>query len=124
LNTEFGKIRSEMNATKEDQTPLQKKLESFSEVISKIILIICVLVWAMNLGHFNDKVHGGGKAVWLKGAFHYFKIAIALAVAAIPEGLPVVITTCLALGEFRYSKYREYLKVWNFLIFYFFLLFS
>jgi Ca2+-transporting ATPase len=92
----MGKIQAGVTeaAKEKEQTPLQNKLEEFGDQLSKMIGLVCIAVWAINYKHFNDPMHGS----FYKGAIYYFKIAVALAVAAIPEGLPTVITMCLAIG--------------------------
>jgi len=94
-NTAIGDIHESITAQISQPTPLKEKLNDFGDMLAKVITGICVLVWLINIQHFNDPSHGNS---WTKGAIYYLKIAVSLGVAAIPEGLAVVITTCLALG--------------------------
>jgi Ca2+-transporting ATPase len=102
MSTEIGKIQAAVTeaAGEEEKTPLAQKIDAFGELLAKVIFGICVVVWAINYKHFFDPVHGSMVA----GMIYYFKIAVALAVAAIPEGLPAVITTCLALGTRKMAQ--------------------
>lgn len=91
LSTEIGKIAQIVRETKEEKTPLQKKLSAFAQLMTLIIGIICVFIFA-------EGVLVGKEPLLM------FETAVAVAVAAIPEGLPVAMTVILALGMQRILK--------------------
>ncbi|TVU18187.1 hypothetical protein EJB05_34267 [Eragrostis curvula] len=105
MATEIGKIHAQIHeaSQEDDDTPLKKKLNEFGEALTKIIGLICALVWLINVKYFltfdlDDNWVPRNVRFSFGKCTYYFEIAVALAVAAIPEGLPAVITTCLALG--------------------------
>lgn len=91
MNTELGKIAGLLQETEEMETPLQKRLDEFGHKLVYFTLAIVVIVFFME--------------IWRGGEFlETFLIAVSLAVAAIPEGLPAVVTIALALGVNRMVK--------------------
>lgn len=110
METEIGKVHKQIYVASqsEEDTPLKKKLNDFGEVLTKMIGVICVFVWLINFKYFLSWENVDGWPRKFKFSFekctYYLKIAVALAVAAIPEGLPAVITTCLALGTRKMAQ--------------------
>ncbi len=91
FKTELGKIAKELESIEHEQTPLQKQLRFLGNYLTIGILVICLLIFAISF-------------LQTKNILDSFIGAIALAVAAIPEGLPAIITITLALGTRRMLK--------------------
>lgn len=113
MATEIGRIHSQIHEASQadDDTPLRRKLNEFGEALTVIIGAVCAVVWVINVRYFLTWEYDAGRWWWptrvgfsFEKCTYYFKIAVALAVAAIPEGLPTVITTCLALGTRKMAQ--------------------
>lgn len=102
MDTQFGKIQAGVTeaAATQVKTPLAIKLDDFGETLTVIIGVICLAVWIVSIPKMNDPSFDN---VW-QGGIYYAKVAVALGVAAIPEGLPAVITLCLSLGTRRMAE--------------------
>jgi Ca2+-transporting ATPase len=97
MNTEMGKIAGLLASTDSDKSPLQKQLDTLAHSLAKLAGVIVALVFIIGL------ISGDSLS-------DLFLTAVALAVAAIPEGLPAVTAVTLAIGVTRMAKYNAIVK--------------
>ena len=89
MHTQLGLIATMLQAVEEEETPLQKKLDQLGKILGWGTLVICAIVFAVGI----IRTHGS-----LQEIVDMFMIAVSLAIAAVPEGLPAIVTISLALG--------------------------
>jgi len=97
MQTEIGQIATMIQQVEPESTPLQQKLEEFGKQLGILALIVCALIFVVGLIR-------GEKLIEI------FMISVSLAVAAIPEGLPAIVTIVLALGVQRMAKQRAIIR--------------
>lgn len=100
--TQIGAIGSSMTneSLENKKTPLTEKLDELTNHLSIIIGSICAVIWMVNIPNFKNPAF----KEWYFGALYYSKVAVSLGVAALPEGLPAVITMCLFISSKQLSK--------------------
>jgi Ca2+-transporting ATPase len=91
MDTEIGKIAKIINETSDGLTPLQKRLSDLGKLLGIIAVVLCVLLFVLAVVQKRDLLE-------------MLITAISLAVAAVPEGLPAVVTIVLAIGVQRLVK--------------------
>lgn len=101
MNTEMGKIADALTKAEDSETPLQKKLNQLSKVLTWLVLGICVVIFGVQL------IKTGINADTIVDTF---MVAVSLAVAAIPEGLAAVVTVVLSIGVTLMSKRKAIIR--------------
>ena len=96
-DTEIGKIATMIQSFEEELTPLQKKLNQLGKVLGITTIIVCLAVFGIGMLQGRD-------------ALEMFMVSISLAVAAIPEGLPAIVTIVLAIGMNKMVKRHAIVK--------------
>ncbi len=99
MQTEFGKIAELVQTAEEEETPLERKLDSFAAKIARVVVAVCAVIFALEA--FDVITTGVLKA---EGFIQAFLSSISLAISAVPEGLPAIVTITLALSAREYAK--------------------
>ena len=105
MKTEMGKIADALTTAKKELTPLQIKLNELSGILTKLVLAICVIIFAVDLIRHGSEL-GSNPGMILDT----FMVAVSLAVAAIPEGLVAVVTIVLSMGVTKMSKRQAIIR--------------
>ena len=105
MKTEMGKIADALTTAKKELTPLQMKLNELSVILTKLVLGICVVIFAVDLIR-----HGGELGSNPEMILDTFMVAVSLAVAAIPEGLVAVVTIVLSMGVTKMSRRQAIIR--------------
>ena len=100
MNTEMGKIADALENAKEDETPLQIKLNQLSKFLTVLVIGICAVIFAVGL----FRAYGSEAGITGDTFLSTFMVAVSLAVAAIPEGLAAVVTIVLSIGVTNMSR--------------------
>jgi Ca2+-transporting ATPase len=104
MRTQIGLIAEMIQSYEEEDTPLQRKLEHLGKVLGTVCIAICAIVLVYGLlrdTHLTEVLDTGFLNYWRaeqKDIVNLFLTAVSLAIAAVPEGLPAIVTICLALG--------------------------
>ena len=105
MDTEMGKIADALQQSDDEKTPLQKKMGEISKVLTKVVVGISVFVFLFGIIKTGDFT---GTHI-----LDTFLVAVALAVAAIPEGLPAVVTIVLSIGVTSMAKRQALIRKLN-----------
>ena len=106
MDTEMGKIAGALSEAKDELTPLQVKLDELSHILTKMVIVICLVIFAVDVLR-----HGfGNMAEEPTILLNTFMVAVSLAVAAIPEGLVAVVTIVLSLGVTKMAKRQAIIR--------------
>ncbi|MCX7669633.1 MAG: cation-translocating P-type ATPase, partial [Anaerolineae bacterium] len=99
MHTQIGKIADLLQSFENEPAALQRKLDGLGRTLGIAALAICALVFVVGMVRFMLNPTPG--VTLLEEALDFFIVAVSLAIAAVPEGLPAVVTICLALGMQR-----------------------
>jgi len=104
METEMGKIADALTNAKEEETPLQIKLNELSKLLSMLVITICVIIFGVDIfRHMSTGITG-------EMMLDTFMVAVSLAVAAIPEGLSAVVTILLSIGVTKMSANQAIIR--------------